>query len=60
MGTLLLSQQEIQDLISMKDVVDVVEKTFRGMGEGTVVNPTKVGLDLGAYLQSIFDACRTA
>ena len=47
MGTLLLSQQEIQDLISMKDVVDVVEKTFRGMGEGTVVNPTKVGLDLG-------------
>ena len=22
-------------------------KTFRGMGEGTVVNPTKVGLDLG-------------
>jgi ornithine cyclodeaminase/alanine dehydrogenase len=47
METLLLSQQEIQDLISMKDVVDVVEKTFRGMGEGTVVNPTKVGLDLG-------------
>jgi alanine dehydrogenase len=47
MDTLLLSQKEIQDLISMKDVVEIVEKTFRGMGEGTVVNPTKVGLDLG-------------
>jgi len=31
----------------MKDVIEAVEKTFRGMGEGTVVNPTKVGLDLG-------------
>ncbi len=47
METLLLSQKDIQDLIPMKDVVDIVEKTFRGMGEGTVVNPTKVGLDLG-------------
>ncbi len=47
MQTLLLSQKEIQELLSMKDVVDAVEKTFRGMGEGTVVNPTKVGLDLG-------------
>ncbi|MCF7936199.1 MAG: ornithine cyclodeaminase family protein [Synergistales bacterium] len=45
--TKLLSQEEVQGLITMKDVVDAVEKTFRGMGEGTVVNPTKVGLDLG-------------
>jgi len=47
METLLLSQKEIEQLVTMKDVVEVVEKTFRGMGEGTVVNPTKVGLDLG-------------
>ncbi len=45
--TRLLSQKEIRGLISMKDVIETVEKTFRGMGEGTVVNPTKVGLDLG-------------
>jgi len=42
-----LSQEEVKKLISMKDVIDAAEKTFRGMGEETVVNPTKVGLDLG-------------
>ncbi len=47
METLLLSQQDIARLVTMKDVVQIVEQTFRGMGEGTVVNPTKVGLDLG-------------
>lgn len=45
--TRLLSQEEVQKLITMKDVVEAVEKTFKGMGDGTVVNPTKVGLDLG-------------
>jgi len=34
-------------LITMKDVVECAEKTFRGMGDGTVINPTKVNLDLG-------------
>lgn len=33
--------------MDMKDVVEIVEKTFKGFGEGTTVNPTKVGLDLG-------------
>jgi ornithine cyclodeaminase/alanine dehydrogenase len=47
METLLLSQKDVERLVSMKEVVEVVEKTFKGMGEGTVVNPTKVGLDLG-------------
>jgi ornithine cyclodeaminase/alanine dehydrogenase len=47
METLLLSQKQIEQLVTMKDVVEVVEKTFKGMGDGTVVNPTKVGLDLG-------------
>lgn len=31
----------------MKDIVEICEKTFQGFGEGTVVNPTKVNLDLG-------------
>src|SRR5512139_519800 len=47
METLLLSQKQVEQLVTMTDVVEVVEKTFKGMGEGTVVNPTKVGLDLG-------------
>lgn len=45
--TMLLSQKEVESIISMKDVVECVDKTFRGMGEGTVINPTKVNLDLG-------------
>jgi len=45
--TMLLSQKEIQSLISMSDIVDYVDKTYQGMGNGTVVNPTKVNLDLG-------------
>lgn len=45
--TLLLSQDEIEKLIKMKDVVEIVDKTFIGYGEGTVINPTKVNLDLG-------------
>jgi ornithine cyclodeaminase/alanine dehydrogenase len=45
--TLLLSRTEIEKVVSMKDVVEAVERTFRGMGEGTVVNPTKAALDLG-------------
>ena len=47
MDTLLLSRKDIEQLVSMKDVVEIVENTFRGMGEGTVVNPTKAALDLG-------------
>lgn len=47
MDTVLLGQEDIRQVITMKDVVEIVEQTFKGMGEGTVVNPTKVGLDLG-------------
>jgi ornithine cyclodeaminase/alanine dehydrogenase len=47
MDTLLLSRNDIEQVISMTDVVEIVEHTFRGMGEGTVVNPTKAALDLG-------------
>lgn len=45
--TLLLSQEQIKGLITMKEVVEIVDKTFIGFGEGTTINPTKVNLDLG-------------
>lgn len=45
--TVLLSQQEIKQVITMKDIVDICEKTFEGFGNGTTINPTKVNLDLG-------------
>ncbi|UUX34121.1 ornithine cyclodeaminase family protein [Fundicoccus culcitae] len=45
--TKLLSQEMIKQLISMKEAVDIIDKTFIGIGEGTVVNPPKVNLDLG-------------
>lgn len=45
--TLLLSQEEVASLISMKEIVEIVDKTFQGLGDGTTVNPTKVNLDLG-------------
>ena len=47
MKTLLLSQEDIRKVMDMKSAVEICEKTFQGMGEGTVVNPTKVLLDLG-------------
>ena len=47
MNTLLLNRAEIEQVISMRDVVEIVENTFRGLGDGTVVNPTKAALDLG-------------
>lgn len=45
--TALFSQEDIKQVISMKDVVEIVDKTFKGFGEGTTINPTKVNLDLG-------------
>lgn len=45
--TILLSQDDIKELITMKEVVEIVDKTFQGLGDGTVINPTKVNLDLG-------------
>lgn len=47
MGTLLLNQNQVQELVTMRDIVDICEKTFQGMCDGTVINPPKVNLDLG-------------
>lgn len=38
---------ELKSVISMKDAVESVDRTFKGLAEGTVINPTKVTLDLG-------------
>ena len=46
-GTLLISKDQISKLVSMKDVVEIVNKTYVGFGEGTTINPAKVNLDLG-------------
>jgi ornithine cyclodeaminase/alanine dehydrogenase len=45
--TLLLSQSDVASVLTMKDVVEICDKTFAGFGEGTTICPTKVGLDLG-------------
>ena len=45
--TLLLSQSDIEKVLTMKDVVEICDKTFVGFGEGTTICPSKVGLDLG-------------
>ena len=47
METILLSKSDIEKVMTMKDVVEIVDKTYIGFGEGKVINPTKVGLDLG-------------
>ena len=47
MDTLLLNTSDIKSLISMKEVVDICDQVFRGLGEGTVDNPAKVHLGLG-------------
>ncbi len=45
--TLLFNQEEISKIMPMKDIVDIVDKTFIDMGKDLTVNPTKLTLDLG-------------
>jgi len=45
--TALLSQSDIESVLTMKDVIDICDKTFVGFGEGTTICPAKVGLALG-------------
>lgn len=47
MNTLLLCKSDIEKLISMKEVVDICDKTFQGFGDGTTLNPAKLNLNLG-------------
>ena len=47
MDTLLLSQSDVKKLLTMKDFIEITDKTFHGMGDQTVINPTKIRLNLG-------------
>jgi alanine dehydrogenase len=47
MQTKLLSQATIEQVLTMKDVVETVDRTFKDLGEGMTINPPKIGLDLG-------------
>jgi alanine dehydrogenase len=47
METALLSQSIVRQVISAKDAVEIVDKTFQDIGNGRTIIPTKVGLDLG-------------
>lgn len=44
---ILLKQDEIKQLITMKEVVDICDRTFQDMGNEKTINPPKVVLDLG-------------
>ena len=43
----LLTYDQVTHLVDMQDAVENKKKTFAGFGKGTVLNPTKVTLDLG-------------
>jgi len=47
MSVLMITQEEVNELLSMKDVVGACENTFAEWGEGRIVCPSKVTLELG-------------
>ena len=47
MSTKLINQKTIMDIVDMREIVDICEKTFKGFGDNTVICPSKVNLDLG-------------
>lgn len=47
MNTKLFSQDDVKQVITMGDVIEIVDKTFQDAGLGKTINPTKLGLDLG-------------
>lgn len=49
METLLLSDEEVKELISIKDVISVVERAFREKGLGRVQMPPKIYLFFRKY-----------
>jgi len=49
METLLLSDEEVKDLISMRDIISVVEEAFREKGFGRVQMPPKIYLFFKKY-----------
>lgn len=47
MKTILLSEEDIKDLISMKEIIDIVDVTFADLAKGKTFNPAKLNLNLG-------------
>ncbi len=47
MRTLLLKQSELKKLLTMKECIDICDKTFEDLGNGNTLNPAKVNLNLG-------------
>jgi len=48
-STLLINQKQIKSLLDMSTVLKIVERVYRSHGEGKVIMPPKVTLDLGEH-----------
>jgi ornithine cyclodeaminase/alanine dehydrogenase len=46
-SSLLITQEEIKSLLDLPSVLNIVERTYRSHGEGKVILPPKLTLDLG-------------
>jgi len=46
-STLLITQEQVKSLLDMPTVLKIVEQVYHSHGEGKVVMPTKITLDLG-------------
>ena len=47
MNTLLLNEQQIKGLLTMKEAIDICDRTFADLALGNTLNPAKVNLNLG-------------
>ncbi|AMB98640.1 hypothetical protein AWM75_00910 [Aerococcus urinaehominis] len=45
--TLLLNQSQIAGLVNTSQINQIVKETFVGLNQGSIINPSKVSLDLG-------------
>lgn len=45
--TLLLNETMVKELLNMKDYIEIVDKVYQGLNNGTITNPEKLSLDLG-------------
>lgn len=46
-STLLITQEQVKSLLDMATALKIVEQVYRSHGEGKVIMPTKITLDLG-------------
>ena len=50
MNTMLLTTSEIDAHITMREVLDICDRTFADMGLGRTINPAKPGLHCSPYI----------